>query len=151
MNDSQTISTGDGTIFGGLNVWKRGAERAPHKPLLILLSLGRLAHGEGRLISFEEIEPQLRELLQEFGPTRKSYHPEFPFWYLQSDGVWEVSNPENLSMRKGSSNPTAAELRRKRARAGFPEKLYDWHDVGFVSCEIDHVLSCTWGRCVNCR
>ncbi len=28
--------------FKHLTVWKRGGERAPHKPLLILYALGRL-------------------------------------------------------------------------------------------------------------
>jgi putative restriction endonuclease len=27
-----------------LRVWQRGGQRAPHKPLLLLLALGRLSH-----------------------------------------------------------------------------------------------------------
>ncbi|MBF0244706.1 MAG: HNH endonuclease [Planctomycetes bacterium] len=111
-------------MFEHINVWKRGDERAPHKPLLILLALGRLAHGQERLVDFEEIEPKLKALLQEYGPTRKSYHPEFPFWHLQTDGLWEIPERESLASRKGSSNPTAAEFRRNHARGGFPEEVY---------------------------
>ena len=33
------------------------------------------------------IDGELRELLIEFGPGRKSYHPEYPFWRLQNDVV----------------------------------------------------------------
>ena len=36
-------------LFGAINVWKRGDQRAPHKPLLILLALARIArryHGK---------------------------------------------------------------------------------------------------------
>jgi len=36
------------------------------------------------------LEPDLERLLFEFGPPRKAYHPEYPFWRLQNDGVWEV-------------------------------------------------------------
>jgi hypothetical protein len=34
-----------------INVWRRGDERAPHKPLLILLALSRIARGGNRLAS----------------------------------------------------------------------------------------------------
>jgi hypothetical protein len=30
-------------LFGGIHVWTRGDERAPHKPLLLLYALGRAA------------------------------------------------------------------------------------------------------------
>ena len=29
-----------------LNTWKKGGQRAPHKPLLLLLALSRLSQGE---------------------------------------------------------------------------------------------------------
>src|SRR5262245_53672563 len=31
--------------FDRLNVWSRGGQRAPHKPLLVLYALGRLSRG----------------------------------------------------------------------------------------------------------
>ena len=60
-----------------LNVWKRGDERAPHKPMLLLLAMGRAVRGEERLVSFREIEAPLTDLLRHFGPPRRAYHPEF--------------------------------------------------------------------------
>ena len=80
-----------------LNVWKRGDERAPHKPLLLLLAMGRAARGEERLVPFHEIEEPLTGLLRHFGPPRKSYHPEFPFRYLATDGLWEVPEVSSVS------------------------------------------------------
>ena len=35
-----------------LGLWRRGGERAPHKPLLILLALGRLSQGGKRLCAY---------------------------------------------------------------------------------------------------
>lgn len=63
-----------------INVWKSGGKRAPHKPLLLLLGLGRVLNGENRLASYRnDIEPELGQLLQRFGPPRKRMHPESPF------------------------------------------------------------------------
>ena len=98
-----------------LNVWKRGDERAPHKPLLLLLAMGRAVRGEERLVSFREIEAPLTGLLRHFGPPRRAYHPEFPFRYLATDGLWEV--PEASSWGK-------KHLRDRGIKGGLPEPLY---------------------------
>ena len=58
-----------------LNVWKRGDERAPHKPMLLLLAMGRAVRGEERLVSFREIEAPLTDLLRHFGPPAPCLPP----------------------------------------------------------------------------
>ena len=98
-----------------LNVWKRGNERAPHKPLLLLLAMGRAVRGEERLVSFREIEAPLTGLLRHFGPPRRAYHPEAPFRYLATDGLWEV--PEVSSWSK-------KHLRDRGVKGGLPEPLH---------------------------
>ena len=90
---------------GNLNVWKRGSERAPHKSLLLLYALGRLQKGEDAVIPFSDVNRDLTSLLEEFGPTRRSYHPEYPFWRLQKDGLWELQETEGLETRKGNTDP----------------------------------------------
>lgn len=88
--------------FDALRAWSRDGDRAPHKPLLILLLLARIqSKGEHR-VSFPEIEKPLTQLLRDFGPPRTSYHPEYPFWRLQNDGVWEVDNPQRLVTLRGN-------------------------------------------------
>ena len=54
-----------------LNVWKRGEQRAPHQPLLILYALGRFQRGEPLEVMYEKLECPLRDLLVEFGPIRE--------------------------------------------------------------------------------
>jgi putative restriction endonuclease len=73
--------------FDQLGTWSRGDQRAPHKPLLVLYALGRWARGDRDEIPFKDLDRDLTELLKEFGPPRKAYHPEYPFWWLRSDGV----------------------------------------------------------------
>ena len=66
-------------LFRNLHAWKRGGQRAPHKPLLLLLALGRVINNEERLVSYVDIERRLKELLRRFGPPRNAFHPQFPF------------------------------------------------------------------------
>lgn len=108
--------------FQELSVWQRGSERAPHKPLLGLLALGALSRGEASL-SFEQVEPKLAALLKEFGPTRKAYHPEYPFWRLQNDGLWVVTADEEMRSRTSNDDPPRSELRRAKAKGAFPEDV----------------------------
>lgn len=86
-----------------LRPWKRGGQRAPHKPLLLLLALGRAQRGEPRLVPFVDVEYLLSSLLARFGPSRRSHHPEYPFWRLQNDGLWEIPGGEALPRRKSNS------------------------------------------------
>jgi len=60
-------------LITGLNVWKRGDQRAPHKPLLLLYALGRCLQGRDRLIPYEDVDRELKKLLLEFGPPRKAF------------------------------------------------------------------------------
>lgn len=86
--------------------------------------LGHYYKGGKRIINYEEINKKLTELLIEFGPFRKSFHPEFPFWYLQNDGFWELKNAENLVIRKGNSNPLKSELVKYNIQGGFTAEIY---------------------------
>ena len=105
-----------------LNVWKRGADRAPHKPLLLLWALGRIRRGGGRLTSYErDAEEPLKRLLRDFGPRRRVLHPENPFWHLQTDDLWEVNAALSFAPGRG---PTRSDLVRNNVSGGLPEPLY---------------------------
>ena len=108
--------------FKAINVWKRGGERAPHKPLLLLLALGRVQRGEARLVPFADVEGPLRGLLQRYGPTRRSYHPDNPFWYMRSDGLWEIPGGDALPKVANRKRPVLGALR--KASGGLPEEIF---------------------------
>ena len=109
--------------FADLNVWKRGDQRAPHKPLLLLLTLARVNRGGERLVNFEEVEEPLRSLLIEFGPPRRTQNPHLPFWHLQTDGVWEVGGLAGGEGRSPGDTPLVSELRQPEVKAGLPEQI----------------------------
>lgn len=126
--------------FESLNVWKKGDQRAPHKPLLTLLALGRWQQGNSEL-TFETTAPKLTELLREFGPERKSDHPELPFFHLQNDGVWLMTTSGEPQSRKGSRSFTSRELLDHKAMGQFSEDvlavLEDDPTIAGGNCDLD--------------
>ncbi len=108
--------------FNKLTVWERKGERAPHKPLLILFALGEFSRTPHKLIPYLEIDKKLRELLEEFGPTRKNYHPEYPFWRLQKDGIWEVHGADKVSLTS-SGDARKSDLINEDIHGSFPEGI----------------------------
>ena len=94
------------TRVASLNQWRRGGERAPHKPLLLLYMLGRLQRVGSGSVTFTDAEADLRRLLEEFGPPRQT-SPGYPFHHLTSDGLWVV----RTSSGEGSPGPNLKDLR----------------------------------------
>ncbi len=108
--------------IAAINVWRRGDSRAPHKPLLLLLALGRVAGGKSRLTSYGSvIEGDLKRLLKRFGRPRRTHHPAQPYARLSKDGLWEVPGLETLSAG-ASGIPSLRVLR--GTSGGFPHSLY---------------------------
>ena len=108
--------------FRDLNTYKRGDKRAPHKPLLILIAISELTHKNIKLLSFSFVNEKLRNLLKEFSQFNKSYHPEYPFWRLQSDGIWEVKSDKKIKINK-SGDVAVNELLKYNAMGGFTEQI----------------------------
>lgn len=102
--------------------WK--GETAPHKPLLLLLALGRVAQGRGRLAAFASIEPIFRRMSDQLGPRRRAIDPVYPFGRLRHDGLWEVPGDAALSTTS-SGNLHARELRERGVVGGFPQDVHD--------------------------
>ncbi len=101
-----------------LSVWKKGDQRAPHKPLLVLFAMGQLQADKPRFISYEIIRGKLTELLIDFGPLRKSNHPEEPFVRLQRDGIWLLDKEVN------SKSPNNRQLLTDKVSGGFTLEVY---------------------------
>ncbi len=108
--------------LGSLKVWKRGGQRAPHKPLLLLLALARMQRGAPRACRFVDIEQELSGLLRQFGPPSQSRQqsPQYPFWHLASDRLWELQGQTEGLLGKGGA-PRVSALRDAPLSAGLRE------------------------------
>jgi putative restriction endonuclease len=111
--------------FLSLKVWKQKGQEAPNKPLLVLFALSRLRFGEPRLMAFADIVGPMDKLLRGSSTNTCSSHPEYAFWRLQNDAIWEVISKEPLIPRRGNTDPPRRELLSKEAVGGFTVQVYN--------------------------
>jgi putative restriction endonuclease len=118
--DSQVLDA-----FGAIRAWSRGDQRAPHKPLLLLLALAQLQRGQGQWLRFSEVEEPLQKLLADFGPQgAKGVH--FPFWRLRNDRIWQIPEAPGLAaLQNASGDVRVTDLRAVDARGGLRDDLYE--------------------------
>ena len=111
------------SLFRGIRQWRAGEQRAPHKPLLLLLTLARLHDGGERLVSFNDTEEPLRALLEQFGHPRRRQRPEYPFWRLRLDGgLWEIEDADLIEVTQ-SGDPRITDLRSRGVRGGLSAEV----------------------------
>ena len=114
--------TSDKTLkqaISNITIWRKGEQRAPHKPLLLLYVLSHYRQGHGRMFNYgSEIYEPLLDLLERYGPQRRDQRPDMPFWRLKGDGFWELHNAE-LCSTSGSRQPPRRELIEYNVAGGF--------------------------------
>ncbi|MGF1584333.1 MAG: phosphorothioated DNA-binding restriction endonuclease [Bacteroidales bacterium] len=132
--------------FSNFKTWRQKGVRAPHKPLLTLLLLCRSMDKYNSQVTFGEVSEQLAKLLKEFGPSRKVYHPENPFWHLQNEGFWTVSSPFDLEKKKPGSSPTKESLLKDGVYGELSPELWQALklDPSLVSLLADTILHQFW-------
>ena len=94
--------------------WEQNGQRAPHKPLAVLYAIGQALSGR-RIVRYDEAEPALRALLDQFGPPRKQQHPEQPVWRLRryqngATTFWEIQGAVE-NMEDAAGNPRIGLMR----------------------------------------
>jgi putative restriction endonuclease len=109
--------------FDRMRVWQQGDRRAVHKPLLVLYALAKVGAGGTATMDWNDVEPHLKALLEEFGPDGSGTTRHLPFWHLQTDGLWQLDGPATVLDRPPSATPTLGELRDNHVRGGFPPVL----------------------------
>jgi len=103
--------------------WKNGTLRAPHKPILFLYALGQWQQGN-KVLSWEQTQPILTKLLNQFGTPSRKQTPENPWGRLYKDNLWQL-------------NPHAFEI-----NGNFSAKVFkETQSTGQLSKEIQEYLS----------
>jgi putative restriction endonuclease len=110
--------------LSSLRQHERDGRRSPHKPLLVLLALGRLANEGTSETPWSVAEDRLAELIAEFGPPSKTGRAQsaaYPFTRLRRDGVWTLDKdvpPDNVGpLRGGVTGRLESSLERLLASA----------------------------------
>ena len=110
-----------------INVYKKGTNRAPHKPLYLLFLLASQQKGIPRMLAFSEVSRVLSEALRLFGQRTASVNPEYPFWRLQNDGLSEVhpASPSVYELRESNNDPKKSSLIKNGATGGLIKADFD--------------------------
>lgn len=122
--------------FEQLKVWRNADERAPHKPLLVLYAIGELLRDGNRLLPYSEVDDKLGNLLREFGPRQTNQGTQYPFWRLQNDEVWEISDADKIG-QTSSGDALKSDLVHYDVSGGFLEDIaYQLQSDSRLSFEI---------------
>ncbi len=80
---------------------QRQGQRSPHKPLLVLLALGRLTATGSCAVPWSAAESTLADLIAEFGPpsrTSRAQSAAYPFTRLRADEVWQLDRDVQMDL-----------------------------------------------------
>lgn len=105
-----------------IRVYSRHGRRSPHKPLLMLLSIGRHLNGHDRLVTFGEIEGDLNGLIGRYGLPDSRENAYLPFWHLRNDGLWQIDRPELVRMTT-RGDAYISDLREHDIRGGLVQEF----------------------------
>ena len=111
-----------------IRVNSRHGRRSPHKPLLLLLSIGRHLNGHGRLATFGGIERDLNRLIRRFGLPDSRENAYHPFWHLRNDGLWQIDRPE-LVRTTTAGGAYISDLREHDIRGGLVQDFLNALDT----------------------
>ena len=127
-----------------VRIHRRHGRRAPHKPLMLLLALGRVGLGpQERLIPYETADARFRGLWQEFGRPGTPPRPYYPFGRLRNDDdLWEIRE-ESLLSTASNQDILVSEAERFGITGGFRREIHDllFHDPTLVSRAAHQILS----------
>lgn len=104
------------THVNSIRPWVKGTQRAPHKTLMLLLMLGQLKQGNPGSMPYREVSPLFDELLSRFANKHKKDGAQYPFYALQTEGIWKLS--EAVPIQK-NNKPNLSDLHNINPEGGF--------------------------------
>lgn len=109
--------------FASINCARIGDGYAPHKPILILLLLEKILLGHENKFLYNELDHDLKRLLEKYGSNNASNTRNEPFWRLKNDGIIEIDAPESLL--KQNSTPTPKQLIESNVSASLKDEIFN--------------------------
>ncbi len=111
--------------LAAVKVHRAHGRRAPHKPLMLLLALGRVHLGsDQRLISYTAAEARFTKLWEDFGRPGGDPNPHYPFGRLRNDDrLWEIPDESMLSTSR-REDIGIVEARELRITGGFRKDVH---------------------------
>ena len=104
-----------------ITIWRKGEQRAPHKPLLLLYVLSQYQRGHARMFDYaSEIRDELHSLLERFGPQRRQYQPDMPALAPERRRLLGAAQQRTV-FNQGSRQPPSKELELCHVAGGFDE------------------------------
>ena len=123
-----------------INTWKRGSQRAPHKPLLLLYALGRWYNGQ-REFKWLKVKEDVGALIEQFGGSAKP-NVSNPFARLRKDLNGELWIVEGELILVASDNPSIRALNENNNTARFhPYFEESLQDRKFYNRVVDELLT----------
>ena len=102
MTSSKTLQQ----AIADITIWRKGEQRAPHKPLLLLHVLAGYQQGHSRLFDYgSEVRDPLHSLLERFGPQRAQYRPDMPFCAYRAMGSGSYKTPSSAQHPAAVNSP----------------------------------------------
>lgn len=129
--------------FSNLRIWNQRGQRAPYKPLALISAIAGCLKGEPRMTPFISFDERLHDLVRLFGPHRavSLRNVEYPFCFLQNDGVWELDRPHLVDTGSNGRLPTRESLLRNNIHGGLLEMDYSlMKDNPGLAWNIAHAL-----------
>ena len=106
--------------FSNLRIWSQRGQRAPYKPLALISAIASCLKAEPRMMPFISVDERLRDMVRLFGPHRAvvSRNGQYPFYFLQNDGVWELDRPHLVDLGSNGRHPTRESLLQNNIHGG---------------------------------
>lgn len=122
-------------VFSNIKVRRTNNQYATHKPLLLLVSLGRCYQGKNRLELFS-VYDNLVGLL-----SNEKIQTNYAFNRLLNDGIWEVDNHASL-YKTSSGDLLKGELISKKIKGGLTKEVYQIliNDKDLLMKIVDQIL-----------
>jgi 5-methylcytosine-specific restriction protein A len=112
--------------IGKLRPAQRASGQPLHRPLLLLWAIAQAVHGRPREQTWSVIKEGVGPLLTTFaGSAEGQQDVLYPFWALQRNKLWEVTESADLPLTSQGRRPKLSALDKANPLAGLPRQDYE--------------------------